>query len=421
MIKNPTIVILATIVLMVVFNCIGPNESEISDDGSTSFELFAEFDSSLRIIDTAIVHLMWSDIPIDYYEETKILRYNKMRDPNSYGIEEAENGWVTIATFSNELITMWTDTITDDAAYIYQINHIDKDGNYLRTETEIETLQTTHIKVPSEIATVHEAIASYVIDDGDSILLEPGDYFYKHFSFGDKDILLEGIDGAHNTVINWILSYSPSGRPLPDDHFIELSQGKLIGIGVHGGLAALGGGVNASGTSIVRNFIIKDNYAIFSIHIEETGETGGKGGSLYLSGKASVENCIIFNKRELIAKDTGIYIDENAAGVKLTNCTLINNDLRSLSKNVIIENNNPPPMYELGISPIIKYSYAGDVWAEIDSTNVTGDLNFVDFPFDLHLLQTSIGIDAGNPDIKNNDVNGTRNDLGAYGGPQGSW
>jgi hypothetical protein len=40
---------------------------------------------------------------------------------------------------------------------------------------------------------------------------------------------------------------------------------------------------------------------------------------------------------------------------------------------------------------------------------------------DFHLMQTSPCINTGNPDPRYNDVNGTRNDQGAYGGPFGNW
>jgi hypothetical protein len=39
----------------------------------------------------------------------------------------------------------------------------------------------------------------------------------------------------------------------------------------------------------------------------------------------------------------------------------------------------------------------------------------------LHLSNSSSCINAGNPDPVFNDVNGSRNDQGAYGGPTGDW
>jgi len=40
---------------------------------------------------------------------------------------------------------------------------------------------------------------------------------------------------------------------------------------------------------------------------------------------------------------------------------------------------------------------------------------------DFHLSSSSPCIDAGNPDPQYNDINRTRNDQGAYGGPLGNW
>lgn len=40
---------------------------------------------------------------------------------------------------------------------------------------------------------------------------------------------------------------------------------------------------------------------------------------------------------------------------------------------------------------------------------------------DFHLQPGSPCIDAGNPDPQYNDPDGSRNDMGAYGGPGGDW
>ena len=48
--------------------------------------------------------------------------------------------------------------------------------------------------------------------------------------------------------------------------------------------------------------------------------------------------------------------------------------------------------------------------------NITGDPQFVD-NIDLLLSPTSPGIDAGHPNELYLDADGTRNDIGAYGGP----
>jgi hypothetical protein len=79
------------------------------------------------------------------------------------------------------------------------------------------------------------------------------------------------------------------------------------------------------------------------------------------------------------------------------------------------------------------HSFLGDPRIEIisgDSANVSEQYNFLAFGMmnplfistsDFHLSNDSPCIDAGNPEPQCNDSDGTRNDQGAYGGPDGDW
>jgi hypothetical protein len=54
--------------------------------------------------------------------------------------------------------------------------------------------------------------------------------------------------------------------------------------------------------------------------------------------------------------------------------------------------------------------------------NVESDPRFADAAGeDFTLTSLSPAIDVGNPAAGYNDVDGTRNDMGAYGGPSGAW
>ena len=68
----------------------------------------------------------------------------------------------------------------------------------------------------------------------------------------------------------------------------------------------------------------------------------------------------------------------------------------------------------------------GNYTGVADPTGVDGNLSvaprFVSAATrNFTLLATSPSVNAGNPDAAYNDVNGTRNDQGAYGGPGGTW
>ena len=52
--------------------------------------------------------------------------------------------------------------------------------------------------------------------------------------------------------------------------------------------------------------------------------------------------------------------------------------------------------------------------------NIDSDPLFIN-SFDYHLQAESPCIDAGNPDAQYNYTDGSRNDIGAYGGPNGDW
>jgi hypothetical protein len=88
-----------------------------------------------------------------------------------------------------------------------------------------------------------------------------------------------------------------------------------------------------------------------------------------------------------------------------------------LQNNIIYDNNSPTPDGPIAI-------------ASGDSTYITEHYNYLAFgsmnPLfisydDLHLNPQSPCINEGNPAPEFNDVNGTRNDQGAFGGPLGDW
>ena len=79
------------------------------------------------------------------------------------------------------------------------------------------------------------------------------------------------------------------------------------------------------------------------------------------------------------------------------------------------------------------FSYRGDTRIHLvsgDSTNIFEQFNFLNpdsldplftSETDYHLQENSPCKDAGNPSAEFNDIDGSRNDQGAFGGPDGDW
>ena len=405
--------VLLIAIFFIVLRCKFPFDTNSSS--GDLFTLTTEFNSNRRIVDTLTVKLYWDEITIDNFKKIKITRLNENRDPESYPIGTTENGWITIANIEDEFATSWVDTVNDDETFVYRIDYYNSDNNYRRAEAKAIIRPTTHLTIPNDYLDVKTAVESYIIDDGDSVLLMPGEFETFAFSFLGKRVHLIGLEGAQQTQLICLQKFSPSGKLIHDSTFVKMTGGTIKGLTIKNGRAYYGGGVYTSGNSTIQQCIITENKAGIQ-------SNGGLGGGLYLTGNNSISNCIISNN---IADDfgDGIYIAHTASLINIINCTFSGNNLYSESSDVYIENAILNAVYS-GVDmssdplPSIKYSYAGTYWSIQDITNITGELLFDEY---FYLIPGSVCIDSGNPDSAFNDPDGSRNDIGAYGGPLGDW
>ncbi|MFM7204371.1 MAG: MopE-related protein [Myxococcota bacterium] len=158
--------------------------------------------------------------------------------------------------------------------------------------------------------------------------------------------------------------------------------------------------------------------------------TTGAGGAIYFQGKATyvsrgavINN--VFSENSSSNSGSAVYLGQDAAA--------------TVSSNIFAGNKTKEAVYattNTTIPPTVTYNnvyantggdYAGltGFWG---STNLSLNPGFVSYSIDgnfsndnFKLATGSLMINAGNPSSTYNDADGSRNDIGAYGGARGSW
>ena len=200
--------------------------------------------------------------------------------------------------------------------------------------------------------------------------------------------------------------------------------------------------VESYGRTFFKNIKIINNkvWDEFPDHYAGTGINGGG---------FSLENCIIANNGKWGIRAGGWYGSDEGSFFNISNTIILNHDigLTISGINFNIQNcifNNAIEFYlypieiDYGVfvNSILNISYSNIL--DIDQLvvneeepksivnftngNISIDPLFVDPDNgDFHLQSNSPCIDTGNPDTQYNDIDGSPNDMGAYGGPGGDW
>lgn len=186
-----------------------------------------------------------------------------------------------------------------------------------------------------------------------------------------------------------------------------------------GAVEGMGGGVVASGRAVIRQCVIKENHS----------DTKGGGGALF--DEASLVNCIV--KGNSAAEGGGGLFIGNAAAPRIVNCVLYGNSsflpngawgavsMEGVAQflNTIVWGNSAGTME----SQVWRDATYCDIEGiEFGTGNFSLPPRFTDAENgDFRLAGDSPCIDAGSPEESHDDPDGSRNDLGAYGGPYGEW
>ncbi|NWG28799.1 MAG: right-handed parallel beta-helix repeat-containing protein [Ignavibacteriaceae bacterium] len=177
------------------------------------------------------------------------------------------------------------------------------------------------------------------------------------------------------------------------------------------------GGIEISNANlIINNCYFYYNYAQY----------GGALSLLYCNSEITNN---IFQENESLDYG-GAILSQNSSN-KIINNTFYKNFCLNFGGAITVVD----PVYEEIQNNIFfdNFSYRGDArihFVSGDSTNIFQQYNFLDpdslsplfiSSTDFHLQENSPCKNAGNPSPEFNDVDGSRNDQGAYGGPEGDW
>lgn len=307
---------------------------------------------------------------------------------------DAEDGDLTAQ------ITATSDVNTNVVGtYSVAYNVSDSDGNpaepVVRTVQVVGTItsgRTFHVNsrrglggtgsAANPYASITQVLTNLDVQSGDVIQVAPGTY--SESIVVPEGVSLQSTDGASQT---WIMGDAKSGEPV-----ITLSDGTTLSgftVGLTPGVTAVH--LPAGMAAAVRNCVIAES---------------AKGVRAEPEASLTMINCTVAANTEY-----GVYLEHGATLPMLLNSIFADNGVALSATD--------------GTKAILGYNafYGNAVDLEgvqPDESNMTGDPMFV-YPqnHNYNLRQDSPFRDAGDPSAEYNDADGTRNDLGAEGGPWG--
>lgn len=265
------------------------------------------------------------------------------------------------------------------------------------------------LNVPGDFSSIQEAIDAS--GSGEVICVESGTY-YENISLDGVNLTLRSSDGAEATIIDG--SGSSSAVSITDGADVTID-----GFSIRNGYSGLGGGIYINNASpLIKHCKISDNnmYGI----------------GVWNGAVPEIENSVIVENSY-----RAVYVT-NSAAVYITNSVLSNNGSDGIAAytsstismtNSIVSGNGGYGVVGYDSSITVNLGY-NDVYgnssgnyygtASASSTEFSSDPSFAETDW-YTLAGASVCEDAGNPSSSYNDADGSRNDVGAYGGPLGSW
>ncbi len=193
-----------------------------------------------------------------------------------------------------------------------------------------------------------------------------------------------------NSTINGNLSSIGGGLRIHEDFNGTIRNNRIIKNQCYEGI---GGGV----------YVVEGEQKIFNCIINQNGSKFGGGGILISAGSSlSIVNCVIYMNSAFESNDGAFMVNGD---IQIIN-SIVWDNYGTVNKKLMNRNASYSNIQNIGTQ---------SSFGNIDLEPGFEDPNAGDF----HLKPGSPCIDAGHPDDAYRDVNGSRNDIGVYGGPYG--
>jgi len=392
--------------MLVFLSCENPFKVTPTDEDEL-FQLKVSHSIS-RVVTTGEVTLKWSEVMVERFSKYIVERHTS-----------GDSVWTGIVEIRNRIQTKYVDLIRDDVDLDYRVGISDSLGNIRWATASIQIPRTYQLYVPDERSTIQQAVYDSLIDPGDTVWVRPGEYYGK-FNLVDRDIVLKSTAGPDTTFL-----LADSNNP---GTVLTMNMGLVEGFTISGGESrGSGGGVSLKGTGVVRRCIITGNRALFY------------GGGVFVSDEASMMNCIIYDNSAQVGsniyfRDTyGKFINNTVTFVEAARGSSIafakKNQNLNLQNSIIF---NPKNYSNISVlepgafsDVILDYSLIKPAYFGVNTNGVNDEdplfIGYVDLSetYDFHLSPGSPALHAGNPAEIYNNPDGSRNTMGAYGGPYG--
>ncbi len=255
----------------------------------------------------------------------------------------------------------------------------------------------------------------------DVVLAGNGEAFAVIYA-GDAFVTADGLTIAGNATTSEGMAIYSSGGGLTGERLNVDCDAGLYGIYQHN-----------SATIDRSAFTCAGGYAFYSLHGELRAERSSFSGGI--AGIYAAESTVDDTSQRVLLSNVyasgATGIDVRYMTMKITNSVIVGTeaglDVTSVDPSSYLWNSVvlDSPCGVRGDDGALTVYYTNFWNNAADTCTITADVpyavdpRFVDFPDDLRLSADSLLIDAGEPTWF--DVDGSRSDVGLYGGPGGSW